>query len=128
VSNDERKLHPVNARMKTLRLRLGYPKPGKFAQMLGISIARWCNVETGHPLTHAVAVILKKKIPGLSYDYIYDGEIATLGDEIRAVLGEKPSPKALPHMPLGPAYDAREKPNNNNDGYRPKGTRRKAAG
>jgi hypothetical protein len=128
MSNDERKLHPVNARMKNLRLRLGYPKPGKFAQMLGISIARWCNVETGHPLTHAVAMILKKKIPGLSYDYIYDGEIATLGDEIRAVLGEKPSAKALPNMPLGPGYDvAKDKNNNNNDGYRPP-TRRKAAG
>jgi hypothetical protein len=71
-------------------------------------------------------MILKKKIPGLSYDYIYDGEIGTLGDEIRAVLGEKPSAKALPNMPLGPAYDVK-KPNNNNDGYRPP-TRRKAAG
>jgi hypothetical protein len=92
MSNDERKLHPVNARMKI-----------------------------------AVAMILKKKIPGLSYDYIYDGEIATLGDEIRAVLGEKPSAKALPHMPLGPAFEVK-KGNNNNDGYRPPPTRRKAAG
>ena len=101
MSNDDRKLHPVNARMKNLRLRLGYPKPGKFAQMLGISIARWCNVETGHPFTHAVAVILKHKIPGLTYDYIYDGEVNTLGDEIRLVLGEKPSKKSLPGRRLG---------------------------
>jgi hypothetical protein len=42
------------------------------------------------------------------------------------VLGEKPSAKALPHMPLGPAFDVK-KHNNNNDGYRPP-TRRKAAG
>jgi hypothetical protein len=127
MSNDERKLHPVNARMKNLRLRLGYPKPGKFAQMLGISISRWTNVEGGHPLTHAVAVILKSKIPGLSYDYIYDGDVETLGDELRTVLGERPSKNSLRNLPLGPDFD---KPaNNNNDAYRPaRPTRRKIAG
>ena len=130
MSSDIKKLHPVNARMKNLRLQLGYPKPGKFAQMLGISISRWTNVEGGHPLTHAVAVILKGKIPGLTYDYIYDGETATLGDEIRGVLGEKPSAKALPSMPLGPGYGAKAKEtNNNNDSYRPpRPTKRKTAG
>jgi hypothetical protein len=119
MSNDAKKLHPVNARMKNLRLALGYPKPGKFAQMLGISISRWTNVEGGHPLTHAVAVILKSKIPGLSYDFIYDGDVEKLGDELRTVLGERPSKKSLPNLPLGPDFD---KPAPNND-YRPASAR-----
>ena len=119
MSNDERKLHPVNARMKNLRLKLGYPKPGKFSQMLGISISRWTNVEGGHPLTHAVAVILKSKIPGLSYDYIYDGNVESLGDELRTVLGERPSKKSLPNLPLGPDFDKPAPPKNNDNDYRP---------
>jgi hypothetical protein len=129
MSTDERKLHPVNVRMKNLRLSLGYPKPGKFAQMLGISIARWCNVEIGHPLTHNVAVILKSKIPGLSYDYIYDGDVETLGDELRMVLGERPSKKSLPSLPLGPDFDKPVAPKNNDNNYRPPTRlRRKASG
>ena len=120
MSNDERKLHPVNVRMKNLRLSLGYPKPGKFAQMLGISISRWCNVEIGHPFTHNVAVILKSKIPGLTYDYIYDGDVEALGDELRTVLGERPSKKSLPYLPLGPDFDKPAVPKNNDDNnYRP---------
>jgi hypothetical protein len=107
MTNDKRKLPPTptSARVKQLRLRLGYPKPGKFAKMLGISISRWTNVEGGHPLTHAVAVILKSKIPGLSYDYLYDGEVEKLSDELRMVLGERPRKQSLPNLPLGPDFD-----------------------
>jgi hypothetical protein len=73
--------------------------------MLGISISRWTNVEGGHPLPHAVAVILKTKIPGLSYDYIYDGDVQNLSDELRKLLGERPRKQSLPNLPLGPDFN-----------------------
>ena len=86
----DRKKGAVSRRLKFLRERLGYRKPGRFADYLGISPARWSNVENGFPLSRDMAFLLKKKIAGLSLDWIYFGEAAGLSTKMARLLGELP--------------------------------------
>ena len=123
------KNHPTAVRLRTLRERMGYPKPGAFAKMLGIAIQRWSNVEGGTPISHPLATILRDKIPGISYDWIYTGDPKYLGDKIKIILaGVQVAAKLLKGMPLGPHY---YKDSNNNGDHAPApdklGTKRKTS-
>lgn len=81
------------ARMKRLRERLGFKKGGDFAKYLGFSKQRWFNVETGHPVSREIAQRLKQAIPGIDYDWIWDGETDGLSDEAASMLGVTKQPK-----------------------------------
>ena len=69
----DKKTNPVAFRLRELRVRLGYRKMA-FAKMLDVASSRWSNVEHGSPLSRDMADRLKKRIPGLDLDYIYDGD------------------------------------------------------
>jgi transcriptional regulator with XRE-family HTH domain len=45
-----------------------------FATWLGVSPQRWSNFENGKHLGHAVALMLLRKIPGITLDWLYVGE------------------------------------------------------
>ena len=99
----DRKKGAVAKRLKFLRERLGYRKPGRFADYIGVSSARWSNVENGYPLSKEMADILKRKIAGLSRDWIYDGEADGLSVRMARILGELPpgdenSNGQIPHL------------------------------
>lgn len=106
MTRNENKNDPTAVRLRNLRERMGYRKPGKFAEMLGISIQIWSGAEKGVPVSHRTATVLREKIPGLSYDWIYTGDTRYLGDQIKMILGVQVGPKALRGMPLGPDYNA----------------------
>ena len=86
----DRKKGATSRRLKFLRERLGYRKPGRFADYLGISAARWSNVENGFPCSLKIAQLLRKKIAGLDLDWIYYGDPTGLSERMAKLLGEQP--------------------------------------
>jgi hypothetical protein len=69
-------------RMRHLRECLGYENPTLFARMLEISPARWMDAERRDtPLPLRLGRRLKEKIPGITLDYIWDGELWTIRNE-----------------------------------------------
>lgn len=61
-------------RMKKLRRAAGFKNAYNFAKFIDVSAPRWSNVENGYPISRDVANKIKKKLPGVDLDYIYDGE------------------------------------------------------
>jgi transcriptional regulator with XRE-family HTH domain len=61
---------PLAMRMKRLR---EYHKctQSEFARRLGISVARWYNIENGYAVRLDVAVALIRNTPGLTLDWIH---------------------------------------------------------
>jgi transcriptional regulator with XRE-family HTH domain len=60
-------------------------RPGSqiaFAKELGISASRWNNFEGGKPLSIEIAQKLVRIIPGLSLDWLYNGERRGLSVEL----------------------------------------------
>src|SRR5262245_18959518 len=96
----DRKKGAVAKRLRFLREKLGYWKPGRFADYLGISPARWRDVENGFTLSREMAFLLKKKIAGITLDWIYFGEAAGLSTHMARNLGELPpgADNALPRI------------------------------
>lgn len=74
--------------MQRLREAMGYPEQTAWARHLGITVARWNNVEGGMPVSIEVATILVNKFPGLTLDWIYRGSVAGLTVDIATKLGE----------------------------------------
>jgi hypothetical protein len=97
----DKKMHPSAGRMRDLRERLRYAKPGKFAKMLDISVSRWSNVENGAPISHAIATRLREKIPGITYDFIYTGDTKYLDEKMKILLGVQVDAVTLQGLPLG---------------------------
>ena len=81
----DKKTNPVAYRLAELRMRLGHRKMA-FAELLYVAPSRWSNVENGSPLSRDMADRLKKTIPGLDLDYIYDGDTEHLGDKLKFLL------------------------------------------
>ena len=82
----DKKNNPVAFRLAELRKYLGYRKMAFAQEVLDVAPSRWSNVENGSPLSRDMADRLKKTIPGLDLDYIYDGETEHLGDKIKFLL------------------------------------------
>ncbi len=53
-----------------------------FARWLGIDPRRWHNFEAGYPISRDVATRLMRKIPGLSFDWIFEGSPRGLSIEM----------------------------------------------
>lgn len=79
---------PTARRMRLLRESLGYDTALAFSAFLGVSAQRWGNVETGMPLSNALALLLVKKVPGLTLDWLYLGKPDGLPFEMARKLGE----------------------------------------
>ncbi|MGJ5036566.1 MULTISPECIES: helix-turn-helix transcriptional regulator [unclassified Bradyrhizobium] len=61
-------------RLKRLREITSGSSQTAFAKKLDISPARWNNFERGAPLSIEIAQKLVRIIPGLSLDWLYNGE------------------------------------------------------
>lgn len=77
----------VPARMKALRIALGYPTVPAFTAFLRIEPKRWYNVEAGFPLSKDLAILLVQRIPGLTTDYVWFGRSGGLPIELARRLG-----------------------------------------
>lgn len=60
-------------RVRRLREHLGYRTAKAFADDLGISEKRWNNVENGYPISRDVADRIRKLVPGITLDYLWNG-------------------------------------------------------
>jgi hypothetical protein len=128
----DKKTNPVAFRLRELRVRLGHRKMA-FAKMLDVASSRWSNVEHGSPLSRDMADRLKKRIPGLDLDYIYDGDTDHLGDKLKFLLAGITDRSLLEGLPLGEHFGKLLSPNDNNDkekdgGYATTRKRKRGAG
>jgi hypothetical protein len=65
-------------RLKQLWKSADYPTSASFAEALGISAARFSNPENGYPLSIEIARLIKGVVPGVTLDWLYDGDEAGL--------------------------------------------------
>jgi len=84
------KQRPKNAVATRLRqLRAAY-EPGvsasAFARKYGFGVNQWLNFENGHSLPITAAAKLRRQIPGLTLDWIYEGEMAGLSYRMAELL------------------------------------------
>ncbi len=63
----------VSERLRLLRKVVSGENQTAFAARLGIEIKRWNNFERGMPLSKEVAILLVKKFPDVTLDWIYLG-------------------------------------------------------
>jgi hypothetical protein len=80
--------HARAQRLKSLREISNFPNQTAFAKYLEIPLARWNNFERGHPLSLEIAQKLVRLIPGLSLDWLYNGERRGLSVELDRRLHE----------------------------------------
>ena len=64
----------VSRRCRQLREALGFSSSAAFARMIGVTPARWNNVENGLPLSNDMAFRVKRHVPGVALDWLYDGD------------------------------------------------------
>jgi DNA-binding XRE family transcriptional regulator len=69
-------------RLKRLREISANATQTAFAKSLDISLARWNNFENGYPLSIEIAQRLVRITPGLSLDWLYNGERRGLSVEL----------------------------------------------
>jgi DNA-binding XRE family transcriptional regulator len=84
---------PTTQRLKRLRKALGYEDQAVFARALGISRARWHTYETGLTIPVEMALRVRDQCrrdgyPGLTLDWIYDGNADHLPVDLAIKLGE----------------------------------------
>lgn len=82
----------VTERCKRLRRAMGYDLSNAFAAFLGVSPQRWNNVEIGMPLGRDLAMIVTRKIHGLTLDWLYRGRREGLPLDLAGRLAELPPP------------------------------------
>lgn len=88
TASETGKNSPTARRMRRLRESLGYETALAFSAFLGVSPQRWGNVETGMPLSNQLALLLVRKVPGLTLDWLYLGKADGLPLEMARRLGE----------------------------------------
>lgn len=86
------KVNTVAWRCRHLRESLGYTSQTGFAEVLGISLARWNNVENGMPLSHQLAMKIIRTFPGVDLDWLFTGATNGLSFEMARLLGVHPTP------------------------------------
>jgi hypothetical protein len=76
-------------RLRILRTYVGHgDSQTRFAEDYGFTVARWNNLERGHPLPRDVAIQLVRRIPGLSLDWLFFGKPDYLSVIMRSELEE----------------------------------------
>lgn len=90
VGRDQDQEDSVAARVKRLRVAMGYESQGAFAALLDLSAPRWNNIEQGLPMSRDIAFRLVRKVPGLTLDWLYFGKPDGLPMELARRLGELP--------------------------------------
>jgi hypothetical protein len=87
------------SRAKRLREGMGFRGHGsgiRWAKFLGIGQTRWSNVESqGMPFSTDLCTVIKSKCPGITKDWLQDGEADGLNQTWLARLGLLP--EALLH-------------------------------
>jgi transcriptional regulator with XRE-family HTH domain len=68
-------------RVRLLRERLGFNQT-EFANHLGVKMARLSNIENGYALTAQMARLIKRRIRGVSLDWLWDGCAHNLSNEL----------------------------------------------
>jgi hypothetical protein len=71
----------------------------EFARWLNVEPRRWNNFEAGYPFSRGIANKLVEKIPGLSRDWLFDGNPRGLSIEMARRLGEEPDIPAPKQQP-----------------------------
>ena len=72
----------IGRRVKRLREYLGYKNATQFAEFLGINVSRVRNLEAGRQLMMPLAQLMKRRLPGLSLDWLFYGD-PTLGPSLK---------------------------------------------
>jgi len=83
----------VAQRLRTLRALKGLSGP-KFAEWLEVEYPRWNNWERGFPLPAPIALLLCRRFPGLTLDWLYRGRLEGLTLDLADRLGELESRKS----------------------------------
>lgn len=78
----------VSRRLRTLRVLKAGDSQTAFAAMMGIEVKRWNNFEHGSPLSKEVALILVRKVSGLTLDWLYLGKEDGLTTKLQRELSE----------------------------------------
>lgn len=88
--------HIVAARLKALRLELGFKSQSAFAAKLGIDKSTYNPYEKGNrPLTFETACLIRREF-GISIDWLFFGDLHQTAIQTMAKIGygaETPAPK-----------------------------------
>lgn len=94
-------------RMKALRISQGYSTQYGWASWLGMGQTRWANFERGFPVSQGACDILIRKIPGLTRDWIRDGQESGLPLQLARTLRDAQAELDAPApIPIGRAKRA----------------------
>ena len=69
----KREIPEVSARLQAVRHLVAGDNQTLFSGQIGIDVKRWNNFERGSPLSKEVAILLVRKVPGLTLDWLYLG-------------------------------------------------------
>ena len=75
-------------RIARLREVMGFDSQMAFAAFLGVGYERYNNVERGLPLSSSMASIIVRKCPGVTRDWLLDGDASTLAPKMAKALSE----------------------------------------
>jgi hypothetical protein len=95
LKHPDGKKSPSALRAKALVKAMDFRRSSDFARWMEIDPRRWNNFEVGYPFSRDMAQRLMAKIPGLSFDWILDGNPNGLSIEMARKLGELPEPVIL---------------------------------
>jgi hypothetical protein len=68
--------------LRQLRLALGFETQSAMAAHLGMEAPRWNNLERGYPLGMSAALLIVRKVPGLTIDWLVIGREAGLSVDL----------------------------------------------
>ncbi len=85
---------PEAERARRLVEAMGFESSADFARWLKMDPRRWNNFEVGYPISRDVANKLMHAIPGLSFDWIFEGNPNGLSVQMARRLGELPDTPA----------------------------------
>lgn len=78
----------IAQRLRAVMLAEDLPTQDAFAELLGVEKKRLNNPLVGYSLSIDLAMRIKNKIPGMTRDWLYDGDEAGLPVSLRARLRE----------------------------------------
>lgn len=92
----DKKNQIIGRRLRLLRQVKGYRHANAFAAFLGIPPSRWNNLERGYPLSKDIALLLCRRVSGVSLDWLYfgktDGLSVKLEEKLAGLVEEPPTP------------------------------------
>ncbi len=88
---DPESTEAVSERLRLLREVMGYSTQLAFADFLKVAPKRWQNLENEYPLSKEVAMIIVRRIPGVSLDWLYRGRQEGLSAAMLHKLADLPA-------------------------------------